>query len=98
MPGLHRRRRQGHFPSTPVGRWLVSSASTLSVAASADGFAQDIDVRIIARRQADDRVEFGLQQRDGDSWGDRVLPQRRFFPAAATVDRWLGSSTIDLDT
>ena len=43
-------------------------------------------------------IEFGLQHRDGDSWGDRILPQRRFFPSAATVDRWLGSSTIDLDT
>ena len=69
-----------------------------STAESAADVAEDIDVRIIAGKQADDRVEFGLQQRDGDSWGDRILPSRRFFPAAASVDRRLGSSTIDLDT
>ena len=88
------------FPTgTAVGRWLVSSAITLSVAASDDALADDVDVRIIARRQADGRVEFGLQQSQADdSWGERVLPRRRFFPTSATVDRWLGSSTITLDS
>ena len=89
------------FPAdTAVGRWLVSSAITLSVSESATDFADDTHVRIIARKQSDGRVEFGLQQSDdgGDSWGDRVLPTRRFFPAAASVLRWLGSSNITVDS
>ena len=54
-------------------------------------------MRIVARRLDDGRVEFGLQQQENGSWGDRDLPTRRFFPPAATVDRWLGSSTLNLD-
>ena len=89
------------FPAdTPVGRWLVSSAITLSVGESADALAEDAVVRIVARRGADDRVEFGLQQSDdgGATWGDRILPSRRYFPAAASVLRWLGSSDVTVDS
>ncbi len=86
------------FPATTaVGRWLVSSPITLSAAEGPNDFAVDVAVRIVARRLADGRVEFGLQQRDNGSWGDRDLPQSRFFPPTATVDRWLGSSTLNLD-
>ena len=88
------------FPAdTAVGRWLVSSAITLSVSDSATDFAEDTHVRIIARKQADGRVEFGLQQSDdgGSTWGDQLLPTRRYFPASATALRWLGSSNITVD-
>ncbi len=55
------------------------------------------EVRIAARRLADGRVEFGLQQQNTDaSWADRQLPSRRFFPATATVGRWLVSSPLTL--
>ena len=89
------------FPAdTPVGRWLVSSAITLTVSESTDTLAEDAVVRIVARKRADDgRVEFGLQQSDdgGETWGDRILPSpRRFFPASASVESWLGSSNITI--
>ena len=89
------------FPAdTTVGRWLVSSAISLSVSDSASAFGEDTHVRIVARLQEDGRVEFGLQQSDdgGDTWGDRILPTRRYFPTGATVDRWLGSSNITVDS
>ena len=87
-------------PDTAAGRWLVSSAITLSVSESADAFTEDVVVRIVARKGSDGRVEFGLQQSDdgGNTWGDRVTPQRRFFPTAATVNHWLGSSNITVDS
>ncbi len=53
------------------------------------------EVRIVAQRLDDGRVEFGLQQREGDGWGDRILPQRRFFPMSSQ-GRWLSSSSIDV--
>ena len=86
------------FPTdAPVGRWLVSSPLSLAVTLRADEMASEVEVRIVARRSAAGRVEFGLQQRfAGGSWGDRHLPPRRFFPTRATIDRWLGSSVIDL--
>ena len=62
--------------------------------------ADDTHVRIIARKQADGRVEFGLQQSDdgGTTWGERMLPTRRYFPTSATALRWLGSSNITVDS
>ena len=74
------------FPTTAqVDSWLVSSALDLSVGA----------VRIVARKLADGRVEFGLQQRDADNtWGERLLPRVRFFPTTAQVDSWLVSSAL----
>ena len=49
--------------------------------------------RIIARRLVDGRTEFGWQPVGG---GERVLPQQRYFPTDATVDRWLRSAEIEL--
>ncbi len=75
------------FPTTVgVNRWLVSSPLDLAPA----------DVRIVARRLADGRIEFGLQQRDTNTWGDRQLPRVRFFPTTAGVGRWLNSSALTL--
>ena len=76
----------------------MSSPLTVSVGVSADALAEDYELRIVARRVSDGRVEFGLETRqDGGAWGDRQVPTRRFFPAGARVDRWLGSSAIALD-
>ena len=50
--------------------------------------------RIVARRLADGRTEFGWQP---VASGERVLPQQRYFPTDATVDRWLCSSPIEVN-
>ena len=31
------------------------------------------------------------------TWGERMLPQRRYFPTGATVLRWLDTSNITID-
>ena len=49
--------------------------------------------RIIARRLADGRTEFGFQPQGGG----QALPRARFFPADAAVDRWLQSSLVIVD-
>ena len=80
-----------------VGRWLASSPLTAAVAATPDARAAEVTVRIVARRLADGRIEFGLQRRGPDGeWGERLLPRRRFFPVDATVGRWLSSSPVTL--
>lgn len=57
----------------------------------------DVEVRIVAQRHDDDRVEFGLQLRlPGEPWSERVLPELRFFPPAAEIGRWLVSSSLVL--
>lgn len=86
------------FPAgAGIGDWLVSSSLTVSAGESADTLAEEVGLRITARRVSDGRVEFALQQRlDDGTWGGRQAPARRFFPAAARVDRWLHSSVIAL--
>ena len=80
---------QRFFPTTAtVGRWLVSTPLELTDAVVA---------RIVARRHADGRVEFALQQQGtGGSWGQRLLPPQRFFPTTAAVGRWLVSTPLTL--
>ncbi len=63
--------------------------------AVAQAVTHTAEVRIVAQRLDDGRVEFGLQQREGDGWGDRILPQSRFFPVSSQ-GRWLSSSAIDV--
>ena len=55
-------------------------------------------MRIVARKLTDGRIEFGLQQRSGSTWGDRQLPRTRFFPTTARVGSWLASSPLTLTT
>ena len=80
-----------YFPtSAVVGRWLQSSPVSLSATAA-------VEVRVVARRAADGRVEFGLRHRfSDDAWGEAQLPSRRFFPTSAVVGRWLQSSPVTI--
>ena len=72
-------------PTAGINRWLASSPLDLPAG----------EVRIVARKLEDGRVEFGLQQRQGDdSWGDRQFPRLRFFPTTAGTNRWLSSSPL----
>ena len=83
-------------------RLSVAAAFVLAglIAAVSVAVAQTVthtaEVRIVAQRLDDGRVEFGLQQREGSGWSERILPQRRFFPTSS-VGRWLSSSTITLE-
>ena len=72
-----------------IGRWLAGSPVAIS---SGDGVQE---LRIAARRLVDGHMELALQQRHaGGEWGERLLPQRRFVRANATVGRWLASSPV----
>ena len=74
-------------PTARLGRWLVSSPLELAVG----------EVRIVARKLANGKVEFGLRQRNpDDTWSDNRLPGVRYFPTTAGVDRWLASSPLTL--
>ena len=54
------------------------------------------DVRIAARLLENGKVEFGLQQRGPDGWGERILPTKNKFPADAEVGRWLRSTPVTI--
>ncbi len=97
--GARRLPRARFFPTgARAGRWLTSSVLTVRAGEAPGAFAGEYELRIVARRLADGRVEFGLQERpDGGSWGARQLPRARFFPADAPLGRWLRSSPLSLD-
>ncbi len=108
--GLQQRRDDGSWGDLdlprrrlfPTGarenRWLTSSTLTVSVAEGDNDLLEEFELRIIARRLRNGRVEFALEERlDDGSWGNRMLPTRRFFPTSAEADRWLRSSVLSLD-
>ena len=78
------------FPAgATVNHWLASSPLTVSTGAGS------AEVRVAARRLADGRTEFALQQlQTTGGWGERLLPRARFFPAGTAVNRWLASSPL----
>ena len=79
---------------------LVAVLGTAAASSPASAQASDAgsdEVRIVARKLSDGRIEFGLRQRQGDdSWGDTMSPRARLFPADATVERWLRSSPLTI--
>ena len=76
------------FPaSANVGQWLRSSETDLGGGYSA---------RVIARLLADGRIEFGVLAIEPEA--AELLPQRRFFPAQISHERWLVSSEVTLPT
>ena len=83
--------RRRFFPAQiDHDRWLNSSTLGLD--------EQELVVRIIARQVNATRVEFGLQwiRTTEHGWGERILPDRRFFPRDIDHTRWLNSSTVTI--
>ena len=77
---------------------IPSGAAGQEVADEADAPSVESQIRVVARRIADGRTEFGVQlRRVGGEWGERVLPERRFFPAEVAEDRWLRSSPVSVE-
>ena len=72
---------------------LAAGVLTFSTAEAQSGSSE---VRISARRLADERVEFALQTRAGSGWSERALPSRRFFPMSSQGP-WLYSSEVVAD-
>lgn len=109
-PAISSRGRAETFATIPLGRDFDPGAS-YDVVLNADDLdgieyrfvarafpAPSAEVRIVARRHDDGRVEFGLQERRADgSWGDRVLPVKRFFPSGGSRGVWLSSTPIAVD-
>ena len=78
-----------------VGTWFASSPLTITSNPADSSTRAAVVVRVAVQVLADDRIEFALQQRDdGATWGDRILPARRFFGPDAEVGRWLISSAV----
>lgn len=82
-------------PGAEVDVWFASSALAITADAGTASAYVAGEVRVAVQRLADDRIEFALQKRlPGATWGERILPARRFFPADAEVGRWLISAPV----
>ncbi len=82
-------------PGAEVDVWFASSALTITADAGTPSAYVAGEVRVVVQRLADDRIEFAFQKRlPGETWGERLLPARRFVPADAEVGRWLISAPV----
>lgn len=81
-----------------VSCWMIYNAAADVPARlrqpSAEPAVAAVAGRIVARRSADGRVEFAWLPTGA---AEPVLPQRRYFPTAAPIDRWLRSSPVEVD-
>ncbi|MDE2891065.1 MAG: hypothetical protein OXN86_00965 [Chloroflexota bacterium] len=78
-------------PSQP-SQASICGAPKDSSATNLAGAGETLSVRIIARRAADGRIEFGMRGPDGED----ILPRARFFPADGPGhSRYLRSTPID---
>ena len=76
---------------------VLAGVAALSVGVVVATSHNSTEVRIAAKRLDDGRIEVALQQRELDgSWGDRLLPTRRFIPASGHEGRWLTSSPVEV--
>ena len=55
--------------------------------------APPLQLRIIAQRAVDARIELGVEL----SGGDQVLPEMRFLAPNATVDEWMATADVEVD-
>jgi hypothetical protein len=79
---------------TPFVMGLLVGVLALGVG-MAVAHSDGTEIRITAmRHEADGRIEFAVQEREGEGWGERVLPRARFFPASGREGRWLNSTPI----
>ena len=85
----------------------------LIIGASATGFiwatsGNSAEVRVVARKLDDGRVEVALQTRpidaqaqleglDSPGWGERLQPRLRFLADEATTNRWYASSAVTIE-
>lgn len=82
--------------------WVASLLIAAALGALALGVIRSHDsdtaeLRVSARKLSDGRVELSLQQRDGVTWNDRLLPTQRFLPRNTVAARWLNSSIVTID-
>ena len=73
---------------------LAGLVAAVLAAGAASALAQEASETRISARRLDGRIEFALQQGVGGSWGARVLPSSRHFPANAAAGRWFNSSPV----
>ena len=91
--------RARYYPANaPTSTWLVSS---VLIVRSVSHERTGVEMRIVARRGDDRRIEFGMQQlfttiQGGVvpevRWGSVISPRARYFPTRATAGRWLAST------
>ena len=82
-------------PGAEVDVWLTGSPLTITANPDDPSARAVVVVRVVVRLLTDDRIEFALQPRhDGETWGERILPARRFFTPDVEVGRWLAGSPV----
>ena len=78
-------------------RDAARSSETRTVQVTVEPAPAVAELRIVARRHADDRTEFAIQLRDEDgNWGGRILPRQRYLPETAQTGRWFVSNAMTI--
>ena len=64
--------------------------------ASASRQSGHTELRIRARVRANQRIEFALQKRTKDGWGEPIAPKARFIDVSGPTHSWLSSTPVSV--
>lgn len=78
--------------------FVIGALVTVGTLAALAGSHGETEVRTSVRKLDDGRVEVSIQQRSGEHWSERQLPDKRFLPADAQAGRWRSSSAVSIAT
>jgi hypothetical protein len=83
-------------------RILITVFLLIAIAAPAVLYAiqaqqESLEARVAAFKHESGNIEFAIQVKDSDGWGERVLPRARTLGGDAPTGRWFISSAVELE-
>ena len=75
---------------------LLAAIAVPSLLYATQGERESVDARIAAFKHDNGNVEFAIQVKEGNDWGERILPSKRTLGADASTGKWLVSTPVQI--
>ena len=76
---------------------LLAAITIPTVLYAAQGGGESLEARIAAFKHESGDVEFAIQVKEGNEWGERILPSRRTLRADVSAGTWRVSAPVQLE-
>ena len=76
---------------------LLAAIAVPSLLYATRGERESVDARIAAFKHDNGNVEFAIQVKEGNDWGERILPRNRTLGSDASTGKWLVSTPVQIE-
>ena len=76
---------------------LLAAILIPTVLYATQGEGESLEARIAAFKHVNGDVEFALQVKEGNDWGERILPSSRTLGSDASTGKWLVSTPVSIE-